>query len=114
MPEKTYDLTAVLCVFLVDLEESTAKVCTEVLDPIRAIRANASNAAVDILAMRPLLVIVSTKLDPGHQTKLQEAASACGAEMVSLDPMEVRADDPRLGVTLFETIRRVEKRRILR
>jgi hypothetical protein len=114
MPEKTYDLSSVLCTFVVDLDETTSAILGEILDPIRAIRSNASNAKADILAMRPLLVIVSSGLAASDHLALQEAASACGAEMVILNPADVRREDQALSVRLFELIRTVEKRRLAR
>lgn len=114
MSEKTYDLSALLCTFVVDLDETTSAILGEILDPIRAIRASASNATADILAMRPLLVIVPNTLSTPHHIALQEAASACGAELVTVNPTEVSRDDQALSVRLFELIRTVEKRRLVR
>ena len=114
MPENTYDLSSLLCTFVIDLDETTSAILGEILDPVRTIRSSASSAKADILAMRPLLVIVPSTLAASDHLALQEAASACGAELVILNPGDVRRDDPALSVRLFECIRVVERRRLAR
>lgn len=109
MSEKTIDVASILCVVLVELDDADAAACTEVLRPIRTVRAATIPEARDEIARRhPLVVVTRPRLSADERDALREVVFACGAEVVKLGG---NVDRQELRRILLEALHAAERRR---
>jgi hypothetical protein len=94
---------------VVGLTEAQAAACATAVRPIEVVRTTSVKDACDRMAsLLPLVVIVDFGLPEGERNDVAELATACGAEIVSIEGTPERV---ALAKVLLEALGAAEKRR---
>lgn len=109
----TLDRGLVYRCMLVGFDDASAKTCTRAVSPLAAIRVrDIRDACTRMAEIHPLIVLLSEQTTAAELAEVNELASACGAELMTV-PLPL-VDGSSLGLRILDALRKSEARRVPR